>query len=137
MVTEFYLQCDERKLCPCFDVTISSDLKLQVLVENDVDCDPDAKHVRDNRVCSAPANARHHPDQSPNVKTTKEVKGATFYDKARVIRAFQCQFHKPQSLVAGGETNYDGSRATIIPCCKNGTKETNRQATDFRQNFTI
>ena len=42
-----------------------------------------------------------------NVKTTKEVKGATFDDEAGV-RTLQCQFHKPQSPVAAGaETNYD------------------------------
>ena len=94
MVTDFYLQCEERKLCPC-----SSESKLQVLVENDVDCDPDAKHVRDNRVCSAPANGRHHLYQSPNVKTTKEVKGATFYDKAHVIRVhFNVSFTNRKAL---------------------------------------
>ena len=61
---------------------------------------------------SAPANG--HQDQSANVKTTKEVKGN---DEAGV-RALQCQFHKPQILLAGGgETNYDGSRATINSSC--------------------
>ena len=73
-----------------------------------------------------------------NVKTTKEVKGATFDDEAGV-RTLQCQFHKPQSLVApGGETNYDGSRMTIIPSCVATKiaqiveiKDTSRLATDF------
>ena len=85
----------------------------------DVDWDLDAKHVRrDNRVCSLLLQMATRTRPVANVKTTKEAKGATFDDEAGV-RTLQCQFHKPQSLVAagGGETNYDGSRMTIILSC--------------------
>ena len=65
-----------------------------------------------------------------NVKTTKEVKGATFDDEAGV-RTLQCQFHKPQNLVAaGGETNYDvfcvAKLAQIVEI-----KDTSRLPIDF------
>ena len=95
-------------------------------------------------VVSAQCPCKWPPSPVGKCQNHEGSERGTFDDEAGV-RTLQCQFHKPQSLVApGGETNYDGSRMTIIPICVATKiaqiveiKDTSRLATDFVLNCTF